>query len=189
RSLHIYPIAEDELAIQCYIRSSEDIDFIKNNASSILKDFFGDYNPEVKHLLHSLQDNGLFFMDKMGMVNAPKLHNGRMDLLGDAGFCPTALSGMGASLSIYGAKALAHYIAEYPDDILTACDSYNTLMQPIVEKFQTNAKNNAASFLPKSEAELEKFVNGFRAADDKAVQKIMTDPIVLTKNQENFILN
>ncbi|MBD1433745.1 FAD-dependent monooxygenase [Sphingobacterium sp. DN00404] len=189
RSLHIYPIAEDELAIQCYIRSSEDIDFIKNNASSILKDSFGDYNPEVKHLLQSLQDNGLFFMDKMGMVNAPTLHNGRLVLLGDAGFCPTALSGMGASLSIYGAKALAHYIAEYPDDILTACNSYNTLMQPIVEKFQTNAKNNAASFLPKSEAELEKFVNGFRAADDKAVQKIMTEPIVLTKDQENFILN
>jgi len=189
RSLHVYPIAEDEIAIQCYIRSSKDIGFIKNNASSILKDSFADYNPEVKQLLQSLLDDGLFFMDKMGMINASNLHNGRLVLLGDAGFCPTALSGMGASLSIYGAKALAHYISEYPDDILTACDSYNILMQPIVEKFQTNAKNNAASFLPKSEADLEKFVDGFRTADDKAVQKIMTDPIVLTKNQENFILN
>ncbi|MDE5437582.1 FAD-dependent monooxygenase [Elizabethkingia meningoseptica] len=189
KSLHIYPIAEDEIAIQCYIRSSKDIGFIKNNASSILKDSFADYNPEVKQLLQSLLDDGLFFMDKMGMINASNLRNGRMVLLGDAGFCPTALSGMGASLSIYGAKALAHYIAEYPDDILTACDNYNTLMQPVVEKFQTNAKNNAASFLPKSEADLEKFVDGFRTADDKAVQKIMTDPIVLTKNQEDFILN
>ncbi|MFC6100349.1 FAD-dependent monooxygenase [Olivibacter domesticus] len=189
RSLHIYPIAADEIAIQCYIRSSEDIGYIKNNASSILKDSFGDYNPEVKQLLQNLLDDGLFFMDKMGMVNAPNLHNGRLVLLGDAGYCPTALSGMGASLSIYGAKALAHLIAEYPDDILTACDSYNTLMQPIVEKFRTNAKNNAASFLPKSEADLEKFVKGFRAANDKAVQKIMTEPIVLTKDQENFIRN
>lgn len=189
RSLHIYPIAEDEIAIQCYIRTSEDLGFIKDNASSILKDSFGDYNLEVKQLLQDLLDDGFFFMDKMGMVNAPNLHNGRLVLLGDSGFCPTALSGMGASLSIYGAKALAHYIAEYPGDILTACDNYNKLMQPIVEKFQTNAKNNAASFLPKSEAELEKFVNGFRAANDKAVQKIMTEPIVLTKDQENFILN
>ncbi|RKO72081.1 FAD-binding protein [Sphingobacterium puteale] len=189
KMLSIYPIAEEEIAIQCYIRSSEDIGYIKNNASSILKGTFADYNPEVKQLLENFLDDGLFFMDKMGMVNAPNLRNGRLVLLGDAGYCPTALSGMGASLSIYGAKALAHYIAEYPDDILTACDSYNTLMQPIVEKFQTNAKNNAASFLPKSEADLEKFVNGFRAADDKAVQKIMTEPIVLTKDQENFILN
>ncbi|HAY3551875.1 TPA: NAD-binding protein [Elizabethkingia meningoseptica] len=189
RSLHVYPIAEDEIAIQCYIRSSKDIGFIKNNASSILKDSFADYNPEVKQLLENLLDDGLFFMDKMGMVNAPNLRNGRMVLLGDAGYCPTALSGMGASLSIYGAKALSHFIGKYPDDILTACNCYNSLMQPIIEKFQTNAKNNAASFLPKSEADLEKFVDGFRNADDKAVQKIMTAPIVLTKNQEDFILN
>lgn len=189
KMLSIYPIAEEEIAIQCYIRSSEDIGHIKNNASSILKGTFADYNPEVKQLLENLLDDGLFFMDKMGMVNAPNLRNGRMVLLGDAGYCPTALSGMGASLSIYGAKALSHFIGKYPDDILTACNCYNSLMQPIIEKFQTNAKNNAASFLPKSEADLEKFVDGFRNADDKAVQKIMTAPIVLTKNQEDFILN
>lgn len=189
KMLSIYPIAEEEIAIQCYIRSSEDIGHIKNNASSILKGTFADYNPEVKQLLENLLDDGLFFMDKMGMVNAPNLRDGRMVLLGDAGYCPTALSGMGASLSIYGAKALSHFIGKYPDDILTACNCYNSLMQPIIEKFQTNAKNNAASFLPKSEADLEKFVDGFRNADDKAVQKIMTAPIVLTKNQEDFILN
>jgi len=189
KMLSIYPIAADQIAIQCYIRCLEDISKIKNNASSILKRTFADYNPEVKQLLDNLLDDGLFFMDKMGMVKAENLLNGNLVLLGDAGYCPTALSGMGASLSIYGAKALAHFIAKYPDDILTACDCYNRLMQPIVEKFQTNAKNNVASFLPKSQADLKKFVDGFRVADDKAVQKIMTEPIILTKDQENFIFN
>ena len=189
KMLSIYPIASDEIAIQCYIRSFEDVSTLKNNASSILKNAFDDYNPEVKQFLDNLLDEGLFFMDKMGMVNAPNLINGRLVLLGDAGYCPTALSGMGASLSIYGAKALTHFIAKYPENILTACDRYNRLMQPIIEKFQTNAKNNAASFLPKSEADLEKFVSGFRAADDTAIQQIMTEPIVLTKDQENFILS
>lgn len=189
KMLSIYPIAADEIAIQCYIRSSEDMRILKNNAPSILKNAFDDYNPEVKQLLDNLLDEGLFFMDKMGMVNAPYLVNGQLVLLGDAGYCPTALSGMGASLAIYGAKALSQFISRYPDDILTACDSYNNFMQPIIEKFQTNAKNNAASFLPESEANLEQFVNGFRAADDKAVQKIMTEPILLTKDQENFIIN
>lgn len=46
---------------------------------------------------------------------------------------------------------------------------------------------NAASFLPKNEADLEKFVAGFRNASAIDVQKIMTDPIVLTKKQENFL--
>ncbi|WP_286856879.1 MULTISPECIES: FAD-dependent monooxygenase [Sphingobacterium] len=186
RMLSIYPIAQDEIAIQCYIRRPEDIGTLKNNAPSILKNAFGNYNAEVQQLLDSLLDDGLFFIDKMGMVHATNLVNGRVVLLGDAGYCPTALSGMGASLSIYGAKALAHFIGEYPNDILTACKSYNTLMQPIIEKFQTNAKNNAASFLPKSEADLEKFVESFRNASAIDVQKIMTDPIVLTKEQEDL---
>lgn len=189
KMLSIYPIAQDEIAIQCYIRSSEDISTIKNNVLSILKNAFGDYNPEVQQLLDNLLDNGLIFVDKMGMINTPNLVSGRLVLLGDAGYCPTALSGMGASLSIYGAKALAHFIEEYPNDILTACDSYNRLMQPIIEKFQTNARNNAVSFIPKSEADLEKFVNGFRAATGDDVQKIMTEPIVLTEDQTNFTLN
>jgi len=189
KMLSIYPVAEDQIAIQCYIRSSEDNSRIKNNAPSILRSAFADYNPEVKQLINHLLDDGLFFMDKMGMVKTENLLNGNLVLLGDAGYCPTALSGMGASLSIYGAKALAHFIAQYPDDILVACKCYNRLMQPIVEKFQTNAKNNATSFLPDSQPNLEKFVDGFRVADDKAVQKIMTEPIVLTKDQENFIFH
>lgn len=189
KMLSIYPIAQDEIAIQCYIRSFEDIGTIKNNTPSILKNSFHDYNGQVQKLLNDLLNNGLVFVDKMGMINTPNLVNGRLVLLGDAGYCPTALSGMGASLSIYGAKALAHFMEEYPNDILTACESYNRLMQPIIEKFQTNARNNAASFIPKSEADLEKFVNGFRAATDNDIQKIMTEPIVLTEDQTNFTLN
>ncbi|WP_157474810.1 FAD-dependent monooxygenase [Dyadobacter sp. Leaf189] len=189
KMLSIYPIAADEIAVQCYIHSTQDIGTIKNNASLILKSSFPDYDPEVKKLLDDLLDNGLVFVDKMGMINASDLVSGNLVLLGDAGYCPTALSGMGASLSIFGAKALAHFIAEYPDDILKACEKYNRLMQPIIKKFQTNAKNNAASFIPKDKADLEKFVKKFRSASDKDVQKIMTEPIVLTKDQENFIIN
>ncbi|WP_031527381.1 FAD-dependent oxidoreductase [Dyadobacter crusticola] len=189
KMLSIYPIASDEIAVQCYIHSTQDIGTIKNNASLILKNSFHDYEPEVKKLLDDLLDNGLVFVDKMGMINASGLVSGNLVLLGDAGYCPTALSGMGASLSIFGAKVLAHLIAEYPDDILAACEKYNRLMQPIIEKFQTNAKNNAASFIPKDEVDLEKFVKKFQSASDKDVQKIMTEPIVLTKDQENFIIN
>ncbi|MDR6734769.1 FAD-dependent monooxygenase [Sphingobacterium sp. 2149] len=189
KMLSIYPIAEDEIAIQCYIRSFEDLKTLRNSAPSILKNAFGRYNAEVNHLLDSLLDEGLFFIDKMGMVHTSNLLNGRMVLLGDAGYCPTALSGMGASLSIYGAKALAHYIALEPDDLPSACQKYNHLMQPVITKFQGNAKNNALSFLPENAFHLEKFVANFRNASFSDVQKIMTDPIVLTKDQENFMLD
>lgn len=189
KMLSIYPIAEDEIAIQCYIRSFEDLNSLRKSAPHMLKNAFGSYNAEVNHLLDSLLDEGLFFIDKMGMVHTSNLVNDRMVLLGDAGYCPTALSGMGASLSIYGAKALAHFIALDTDDLGAACLKYNQLMQPVITKFQDNAKNNALSFLPENAFHLAKFVSKFRNASFSDVRKIMTDPIILTKDQENFILD
>jgi len=122
----------------------------------------------------------------MGMVDAPDLVNGNMVLLGDAGYCPTALSGMGASLSIYGAKALSHFISKTPDDLTSACSNYNRLMQPIIRKFQSNARNNASSFIPADAQKLDHFVESFRSASEIEIKGIMTDPIILTEDQLNF---
>ncbi|SFW48640.1 FAD-dependent monooxygenase [Chitinophaga sancti] len=186
RMLSIYPIAQDEIAIQCYIHDSGNLTSIQHKANELLTSSFNSYNNEIQHLLHRFVENGIMFIDKMGMVNSPNLVNGNVVLLGDAGYCPTALSGMGASLSIYGAKALAHFIKEQPNDLKTACSNYNTMMQPLIRKFQGNAKNNAASFIPDSQEKLNRFVLSFRAASDVDMQKIMTAPIVLTEDQLNF---
>ncbi|MEN5085062.1 FAD-dependent monooxygenase [Sphingobacterium faecium] len=186
KMLSIYPIANDEIAIQCYIRNSGNMETLRKNAQSLLKDSFNDYSDDVKELLARFAGEGIMFVDKMGMVDAPDLVNGNLVLLGDAGYCPTALSGMGASLSIYGAKALAHFISKTPQDLKSACRNYNELMQPVIKKFQSNAKNNAASFIPNDKQHLDQFVNSFRAAKDFDVQQIMTAPIVLTTDQLNF---
>ncbi|RKE80836.1 FAD-dependent monooxygenase [Chryseobacterium sp. AG363] len=186
KMLSIYPIANNEIAIQCYIRHTGDLATLKQKALELLQNSFNDYSVEVKDLLSRFAEDGIIFIDKMGMVDAPDLVNGNMVLLGDAGYCPTALSGMGASLSIYGAKALSHFISKTPDDLKSACSNYNILMRPIIRKFQSNARNNAASFIPADAQKLDQFVNTFRAASDIQIKGIMTDPIVLTEEQLNF---
>lgn len=182
KMLSIYPIAPDEIAIQCYISHAGELLAVKD----LLKGSFEDYHEDVRNLLERFESNGLMFIDKMGMVNSPDLVKGKVVLLGDAGYCPTALSGMGASLSIYGAKALAHFIRQSPEDIAAACRNYDTLMHPIIQKFQGNARKNAASFIPRNEAQYNQFVNAFRSASDDEVRKIMTDPIVLSEDQLEF---
>ncbi|MEH3114484.1 FAD-dependent monooxygenase [Pedobacter terrae] len=189
KMLSIYPIANDEIAIQYYIRDTDDLATIKQRSTETLQESFSAYSAEVRDLLNRFAEEGLMFVDKMGMVNASTLVNGNMVLLGDAGYCPTALSGMGASLSIYGAKALSHFVSKSPDDLRSACDNYNTLMQPIIRKFQTNARNNASSFIPADENKLDQFVKFFRAASDDELKKTMTDPIVLTEDQLKFKAN
>lgn len=186
KMLSIYPIAADEIAIQCYIHYTGELSMIRQNVTELLKSSFKGYSKEVKDLLNGFAASGIMFVDKMGMINAPDLVNGNLVLLGDAGYCPTALSGMGASLSIYGAKALAHFISKTPGDLTTACKNYNTLMQPIIQKFQGNAKRNAAAFIPENEERLDQFVHSFRSASDADLQRIMTDPILLTEDQLSF---
>lgn len=189
KMLSIYPITSNEIAIQCYIHHTGDIATIKQRSAELLESSFSDYSIEVRDLLTRFTEKGLMFVDKMGMVGAPDLVNGNLVLLGDAGYCPSALSGMGASLSIYGAKALSHFIGKTPDDLASACSNYNILMQPIIRKFQGNARNNASSFIPADAQRLDQFVDSFRAASDIELKKIMTDPIVLTEDQLNFKIN
>jgi 2-polyprenyl-6-methoxyphenol hydroxylase-like FAD-dependent oxidoreductase len=186
KMLSIYPIANNEIAIQFYIHHTGDLVTLREKSEEILCNSFSHYSSEVKDLLNRFAEEGMMFVDKMGMVDAPDLVNGNMVLLGDAGYCPTALSGMGASLSIYGAKALSHYISKTPDDLKSACNNYNILMQPIIHKFQGNARNNASSFIPADGQRLEQFVNTFRGTSDIELKKIMTDPIILTEDQLNF---
>lgn len=186
KMLSIYPIANNEIAIQCYIHHKGDLATMKERPAELLYRSFGHYGIEVTDLLNRFAEEGMMFIDKMGMVDAPDLVNGNMVLLGDAGYCPTALSGMGASLSIYGAKALSHFINKTPDDLRSAFNNYNGLMQPIIHKFQSNARNNANSFIPADEQQLHQFINTFRAASDIELKKIMTDPIILTEDQLNF---
>ncbi|CAG4997272.1 hypothetical protein DYBT9275_01732 [Dyadobacter sp. CECT 9275] len=186
KMLSIYPIGPDEIAIQCYIHHQGELPAAGLNATELLERSFQEYSQDVQDLLHRFAANGLMFVDKMGMVSAPNLVSGPLVLLGDVGYCPTALSGMGASMSIYGAKALAHFVGQTPGDLPLACNNYNTLMQPIIEKFQGNAKRNAAAFIPASTGQLDQFVRSFRAASDAELQKIMTDPILLTEEQLRF---
>lgn len=186
KMLSIYPVADNEIAIQCYIRHADDLATVKERPAELLCRSFGHYGIEVTDLLNRFAGEGMMFIDKMGMVDAPDLVSGNMVLLGDAGYCPTALSGMGASLSMYGAKALSHFISKTPDDLTRACSNYNALMQPIIRKFQGNARINAASFIPADEQRLDQFVSTFRAASDTDLKKIMTDPIILTEDQLSF---
>ena len=188
RMLSVYPISSDEIAIQCYIHTTDELSKVQSNIRAILQDSFKSYSTEVQQLIEGITESGRTFVDKMGMVHAPDLFKGNIVLLGDAGYCPTALSGMGASLSIYGAKALAHFLSQSANDISTSLINYDKLMKPIVKKFQENARNNARSFIPGSEADLSRFLQLFNTASDAEVRRMMTEQLVLTAEQKKFII-
>jgi 2-polyprenyl-6-methoxyphenol hydroxylase-like FAD-dependent oxidoreductase len=76
------------------------------------------------------------------MVSLASLHRDRAVGLGDAGYCPTFLSGMGASLALLGAKALQRSVDRHPVDLTAALAEYDGLMRPVIGHYQQNARNN-----------------------------------------------
>ncbi|KAL1598751.1 hypothetical protein SLS60_007892 [Paraconiothyrium brasiliense] len=70
---------------------------------------------------------------KMGEEGFAK---GRVALLGDAGYCPSPLSGMGTALAIVGSYVLAGEIASSPSDIPGALQRYVTTLRPFSDQCQ-----------------------------------------------------
>ena len=90
KMLAILPLSEDELAIQCYIHNTANVDKLQDISKGLLSETFKDLDEKALKLLKELEAKGGIFSDKIGMVNEPFLYKGRVVLLGDAGYCPTA---------------------------------------------------------------------------------------------------
>jgi 2-polyprenyl-6-methoxyphenol hydroxylase-like FAD-dependent oxidoreductase len=185
--LAVLPLSENEIALHSYIRNNDNTTTLQGNAKALLISSFSEFDNEVQILIREAIEQGVLFTDKMGTIHLENLVNGRAILLGDAGYCPTALSGMGASLSIYGAKALSYFIEKYPEDIHMALRDYNEIMQPIIAKFQRNAKRTAVSLLPRSAGRhwLTSFM--IRLAPRSFITNRMSKEFSLTEAQRIFL--
>ena len=98
-----------------------------------------------------------FYFDKLCQVRMPSWTAGRVALVGDAGYCPSPAAGMGGSMAILGAAALADALQKNPDDHASAFEEYNRSFRPTVEAIQTHAVEvGLEMFLPKSEEAIQR---------------------------------
>lgn len=102
---------------------------------AILKEKFADAGWESKRLLKELEHDKDVYFDSISQVKAPKWSIGRCAMTGDAAFCPSPLSGMGASLSMVGAYILAGELSRHEkhEDAFAA---YEKLLRPYVNEVQ-----------------------------------------------------
>ena len=77
-----------------------------------------------------------FYLQEAAQVKSTSLVSGRVALLGDAGYCPSPLSGQGTTLALIGAYTLAGCIATY-EDHREALQEYEKQMRPFVDSIQS----------------------------------------------------
>ncbi|MGK3989401.1 FAD-dependent monooxygenase [Sorangium sp. So ce136] len=90
---------------------------------------------ETPRVLAGLAEAEDVYFDAVSQVMAPRWSHGRAALVGDAAYCPSPVSGMGASLSLVGAYVLAGELSRHADH-RGAFAAYEKLMRPYVDRAQ-----------------------------------------------------
>jgi 2-polyprenyl-6-methoxyphenol hydroxylase-like FAD-dependent oxidoreductase len=102
----------------------------------ILAERFAGVGWETPRLLEAMAVADDFFFDSIGQVRLERWASGRVALVGDAGYCPTPLTGLGTSLALVGGYALAGELAAADGDHFAAFARYEALMRPYVARSQ-----------------------------------------------------
>jgi 2-polyprenyl-6-methoxyphenol hydroxylase-like FAD-dependent oxidoreductase len=138
--------------------SSEEIAYERNDLGwqkRMIKDHFEGEGWRTRELLREMECGNNFYFDKLCQIRMKAWTKGRVALVGDAGYCPSPAAGMGGSMAILGAAALADALTIYPDDIQRAFRHYDEAFRPVVEEIQINAVEfGLKMFAPNSEEAL-----------------------------------
>ncbi|MFG2040909.1 FAD-dependent monooxygenase [Dactylosporangium sp. NPDC048998] len=100
----------------------------------------------VPRLLEHMRAAPDLYVAPNAQVRMDRWTSGRIALVGDAGYCPSALTGQGTGLALVGAYLLARNITECPD-----LSAYDRELRDFVDRNQRAALGPAKGFAPKSE--------------------------------------
>ena len=102
-------------------------------------------------LLAAMRTAPDFFFDSVGQVHLDHWSAGRAALIGDAGYCPTPLTGLGTSLALVGAYVLAGELAAAGGDHRTAFARYEQVIRSYVTESQKLPPGGASGYAPNSQ--------------------------------------
>ncbi len=116
----------------------------------ILASRFSSVGWEVPRLLKAMRTAPDFFFDPIGQVRIDRWSSRRTVLVGDAGYCPTPLTGLGTSLALAGAYVLAGELATAEGDHHVAFARYEQIMRPYVARGQQLPPGGIKGYAPDS---------------------------------------
>jgi 2-polyprenyl-6-methoxyphenol hydroxylase-like FAD-dependent oxidoreductase len=111
---------------------------------------FHDAGWDAKRFIDGMEATDNWFCHEAVQVQLESLYSGRVVLLGDAAHCPSPLTGLGTTSSLFGAYDLAGEIAR--NEVLTqAFQNYHDKMQPYIKKTQEFSPSILKLALPDSQ--------------------------------------
>ncbi|MCJ1481033.1 hypothetical protein MMC06_001189 [Schaereria dolodes] len=99
----------------------------------LMEEMFRDVGWLAPEVLQGMRESDDFYCSLFGQIRSPRIHHGRVVLLGDAGY---ATPGFGTSLAIIGGYVLAGELLSHPGDVQTALKRYEEIVLPFAKNSQ-----------------------------------------------------
>lgn len=90
---------------------------------------------KTEFLMQEMLDAKDFYASEIVQVKVPRLYNGRLVMVGDAGYAAGPTGG-GTSLALAGAYMLAGEILKHPGDLSAGLAGYEKQMRPMIKELQ-----------------------------------------------------
>ncbi|WP_245743417.1 FAD-dependent monooxygenase [Lentzea fradiae] len=187
RSFWVFPFAGKPSSVLFSYRTDDvDAEFTAPPAQRIR----AAYGPEplgavMEHAVRALETADEYLFDSVEQVHLDSWHRGRVVLVGDAAWCTTLYSGMGASNGIAGAELLGTMLSRHPEDLELALGQWERTVRPFVSYFAEFANRGRILFTPANRREY---------FGRKALMRVVGSPVasvaqrLLGADQKNFRL-
>jgi 2-polyprenyl-6-methoxyphenol hydroxylase-like FAD-dependent oxidoreductase len=119
----------------------------------------------VPRLVSAMVEAPDFYFDEMAQIVMDRWSRGRVGLVGDAGYCPSPMSGQGTSVALIGAYVLAGELADAGGDHARAFANYETRLRDYVRDNQSLAFDEDTGDPPIPIEVRERIVNSITLPD------------------------
>ncbi|WP_438022415.1 FAD-dependent monooxygenase [Sorangium sp. So ce233] len=155
RSAWVFPFADHNPGV-LFSYHVDDIDaqFRRTPIESLRKAYGPEpEGPVLRQLLDDFAAADEYLFDSVNQVRMNRWHKGRVVLVGDAAWCLTLYSGMGASTGMAGSELLGNMLEKYPDDVGRALVAWEEKLRPFIASLQADGLRMRALFTPSGEAQ------------------------------------
>lgn len=134
-SYGLFSRSENEVGSYVIHRAEPYIPIDPKKRREYLLHHYGKYDKSFRHILETMTDDDFIYHGDLSQVVMPTWQKGRVCLIGDAAYCLTLASGMGASMAMAGAYILAKKINELRE-YKKAFVAYEAKMRPDILRLQ-----------------------------------------------------
>jgi 2-polyprenyl-6-methoxyphenol hydroxylase-like FAD-dependent oxidoreductase len=141
RVIWIRPIEKDHVSCYLIVTSPNNADLrhaaesgTRDEQQAVLESLYQDVDGLRDSAVRGMLASDDFYFTRVVQVKLDSWHSGRCALVGDAGYCPSPLTGQGTTIALLGAYILAGEMASNPNNPAAAFLAYKRRFEDFVKQ-------------------------------------------------------